>query len=51
MIVVKNSKNKKVAEVDKANKTVFIKSKECMTMIRFTDENVVEIKNTKTDTV
>lgn len=42
---IKNRKNKKVAEVDKEEKKVVIKSKECETTIHFVDNGQLEIIN------
>lgn len=44
--IVRNSKNKKVAEVDKQTKTVVIKHSDCRTTIHFADDGTLEIENT-----
>lgn len=43
--IVRNSKNKKVAEVDKQTRTVVIKQSDCRTTIRFADDGTLEIEN------
>lgn len=45
METIRNGKNKKVAEVDKKEKKVVIKSKECQTTIHFVDNDQVEVIN------
>jgi hypothetical protein len=44
--VIRNSKNKKVAEVNQQTKTVVIKQSDCRTTIQFVDDGSVKIKNT-----
>lgn len=44
--IVRNSKNKKVAEVDKQTRTVVIKQSDCKTTIHFADDGTLEIENT-----
>lgn len=44
--IVRNSRNKKVAEVDKQTKTVVIKQSDCRTTIHFADDGTLEIENT-----
>lgn len=44
--IIRNSRKKKVAEVDKQTRTVVIKQSDCRTTIRFADDGRLEIENT-----
>lgn len=44
--VIRNSKNKKVAEVDKDTQTIVIKQSECTTRLHFNEQGKLEIENT-----
>ncbi len=44
---VRNSSNKLVCQIDKANRTVEIVIKGCKTTIQFKGDGTVEIKNVK----
>lgn len=44
--VIRNSKNKKVAEVDKDTQTIVIKQSECTTRLHFNEQGKLEIVNT-----
>lgn len=42
---IRNSKDKKVAEVDLNTKTVIIKKRECKTTIHFSEDGFLEVGN------
>lgn len=43
---IKNSKNKKVAEVDMSTQTIVIKQRDCKTTIHFAEDGTLKVENT-----